>query len=37
MIRERQTYIDVLRMTCMICVISFIYLVGWMIFFVIHS
>lgn len=23
MIRERQTYIDVLRMTCMICVISF--------------
>ena len=22
MIRERQTYIDVLRMTCMICVIS---------------
>lgn len=24
MIRERQTYIDVLRMTCMICVISLI-------------
>lgn len=27
MIRERQTYIDVLRMTCMICVISFLIFV----------